>query len=141
MDINIKIRHCIDCMKSSKNLKFTVSIEDNCIWPMKCGITIGYIDDNDRHISVLYLLDNVGEYIALAYQAKKKDNFRYVSEYMSTRCMNGRHEVREDCILLYSVFLILEDDFLHRQIDHGLLDIWEMNNIAEGAPEHLIEFK
>lgn len=119
-------RFCIECIKAIERIKFSESIEDEN--------TIGYIDDNNRHIKVLYLEDNIGKYIALAFAAVKKDNIQSVSKELSRRIINGRFEVCEDVVILSSIFPILDTQFLYKQIEHALLEIWDMNNIIENAP-------
>lgn len=119
-------RLCIECIKAIERIKFSESIEDEN--------TIGHIDDNNRHIKVLYLEDNIGKYIALAFAAVKKDNIQSVSKELSGRIINGRFEVCEDVVILSSIFPILDTQFLYKQIEHALLEIWDMNNIIENAP-------
>ena len=125
--MNMDKRLCIECIKMLENIRFIESIEDENI--------IGYIDDNNRHIKVFYLEDNLGAYIALAFLAKTWGNTQYVSEYLSRRIINGRHEVRDDCIILSSIFPILDVQFLNKQIRHALLEIWAMNDVVENAPK------
>lgn len=120
-------RLCIECIKAINGINFTESIEGEN--------TIGYFTDNDRLIKVLYLEDNIGKYIALAFCAVKKDNYQTVSELLLQRIVNGKHEVCEDMIILSSIFPILDTQFIFKQINHALLEIWDMNNIAENAPE------
>ena len=50
------------------------------------------------------------------------------------RIINGRFEVCEDVVILSSIFPILDTQFLYKQIEHALLEIWDMNNIIENAP-------
>ena len=122
-------RLCIEQIKTCENIKFTEKIED--------GNTIGYIDDFDRQVKVLYLEDNIGKYVSLEYSAVKKNNSDYVSWCMSERIVHGRHYVLDDKIVLVSTFPILDDDMnnFHKQLHHALLEIWDMNSIAENAPE------
>ena len=119
-------RLCIECIKAIERIKFSESIDDEN--------TIGYIDDYNRHIKVLYLEDNIGKYIALAFAAVKKDNIQSVSKELSGRIINGRFEVCEDVVILSSIFPILDTQFLYKQIEHALLEIWDMNNIIKNAP-------
>ena len=60
-------RLCIELIKTCETIKFTEKIED--------GNTIGYIDDFDRQVKVLYLEDNIGKYVSLEYSAVKKKQF------------------------------------------------------------------
>lgn len=119
-------RLCIECIKAIEHINFTESIEGEN--------TIGYIDDNNRHIKVLYLEDNMGKYIALSFATVKKDNIQAASKELSRRVINGRFEVCEDTVILSSIFPILDTQFLYKQIGHALLEIWDMNNIIENAP-------
>ena len=119
-------RLCIECIKATERINFSESIEGDS--------TIGYIDDNHRHIKVLYLEDNIGKYIALAFAAIKKDNIQAVSKELSRRVINGRYEVCEDVVILSSIIPFLDTQFLYKQIEHALLEIWDMNNIIEYAP-------
>lgn len=120
-------RLCIECIKMFDNINFTESIEE--------GNIIGYIDDNNRHIKVLYLEDNHGGYLSLEYSVPKKANADYVSEYLSHALINGRHKVTEDSIILSSIFPVLDERFLQKQIKHSLIEIWSMANITINAPE------
>ena len=121
--MNIDKRLCIECIKMLENIRFTESIEGEN--------TIGYIDDNNRHIKVLYIEDNLGGNIALEFLAKKGDIAQYVSDRLSRRVINGRYKVCDDGIILSSVFPILDEQFLNKQIRHALLEIWKMNNVVE----------
>ena len=120
-------RLCIEWIKTINSIDFQESIEGEN--------TIGYITDNDRLIKVFYLEDNIGKYLAFAFRAVKKDNYQSVSKQLSRRIVNGRYEVCEDMIILSSIFPILDTQFLYKQINHALLEIWDMNNIVENAPE------
>lgn len=124
--MNMDKRLCIECIKMFENIRFTESIEGEN--------TIGYIDDNNRHIKVLYIEDNLGGNIALEFLAKKGDIAQYVSDRLSRRVINGRHEVCDDGIILSSVFPILDEQFLYKQIRHALLEIWAMNIVVENEP-------
>ena len=122
-------RLCIERIKTCENIKFTEKIEDL--------YTIGYIDDHNGQIKVSYLADNVGRYVSLEYDAVKKNNSDYVSRVLERRSVHGRHYVLEDKIVLVSTFPILDEDmnYFHKQLHHALLEIWDMNSIAEHAPE------
>ena len=122
-------RLCIELIKTCENIKFTEKIED--------GNTIGYIDDFDRQVKVLYLEDNIGKYVSLEYSAVKKTNSDYISWCMSERIVHGQHFVLDDKIVLVSTFPILDDDmnFFYKQLQHALLEIWDMNSITKYAPE------
>ena len=119
-------RLCIECIKAIERINFSESIEGEN--------TIGYIDDHNRHIKVLYLEDCLGKYVALTFSAAKKDNIQAVSIELSRRVINGRFEVCEDMVILSSIFPILDTQFLYKQIEHALLEIWDMNNIIDYAP-------
>ena len=116
-------RLCIECIKAINGINFTESIDGEN--------TIGYITDNDRRIKVLYLEDTIGKYIALAFPSAKKDNYEAALELLSRWIINGRHEVCDDAIILSSIFPILDTQFLYKQINHALLEIWDMNNIIK----------
>ena len=113
--MNMDKRLCIECIKMFENIRFTKSIEGEN--------TIGYIDENNRHIKVLYIEDNLGGNIALEFLAKKGDIAQYVSDRLSHRVINGRYKVCDDGIILSSVFPILDEQFLYKQIRHALLEI------------------
>ena len=67
----------------------------------------------------------------------KKNNSDYVSRCLERRIVHGRHSVLVDKIVLVSTFPILDEDmnYFHKQLHHALLEIWDMNSIAEHAPE------
>ena len=123
--MNMDKRLCIEFIKTFENIRFTESIEGEN--------TIGYIDYTNRnmHIKVLYIEDNLGGNIALEFLAKNCDISQYVSDRLSRRVINGRYKVCDDGIILSSVFPILDEQFLYKQIRHALLEIWKMNNVVE----------
>lgn len=120
-------RLIIECIKHFEDIKFTENIEGE--------YKIGYIDCDSRRIDVQYRRDNLGKYIILVYAIEKKSNAHKVSEYLSRWLVNGRHEILEDRIVFFSVFPVLDEHFLGKQILHALAEIWDMNNIARNTPE------
>ena len=120
-------RLAIECIKIHEDINFTEQLEGENI--------IGYVDDNDRHIKVLYLEDNLGKYLSLVYTIDKKENYKEVMNRLSRWIINGRYELLGNQIILCSIFPILDENLLKKQILHALSEIWDMNNIARNTPE------
>ena len=120
-------RLTIECIKIHEDINFTEELEGES--------TIGYIDDNDRHIKVLYLEDNLGKYLSLVYAIEKKENYEEVMNRLSRWIINGRYELLGNQIILCSILPILDENLLKKQIIHAISEIWDMNNIARNTPE------
>ena len=120
-------RLTIECIKIHEDINFTEELEGES--------TIGYIDDNDRHIKVLYLEDNLGKYLSLVYAIEKKENYEEVMNRLSRWIINGRYELLGNQIILCSILPILDENLLKKQIIHAMSEIWDMNNIARNTPE------
>ena len=120
-------RLAIECIKIHEDINFTEELEGES--------TIGYIDDNDRHIKVLYLEDNLGKYLSLVYAIEKKENYEEVMNRLSRWIINGRYELLGNQIILCSILPILDENLLKKQIIHAMSEIWDMNNIARNTPE------
>lgn len=97
--------------------------------------TIGYADDNDRHMEVRFLEDNLGQYISLKLHVKKEISKADALMYLTRWIVNGRFEGSEDGIVISSTFPILDTSFIGKQMDHALIEMWDMNNIIRNTPE------
>lgn len=97
---------------------------------------IGYIDDNERHIEVHYLEDNLGQYISMVLPMKRADrDEEEVSCYLKRWIVNGRFELTDDSIVLSTIFPILDPAFLDKQMHHALVELWDMSNIVRNTRE------
>jgi len=90
---------------------------------------IGYIDDNERHMEVQYLEDNLGKYIALVLPMET-DYTEDASMYLKRWIVNGRHELRDGKIVLSTIFPVLGKAGFEKLLKHALLEIWDMSNIV-----------
>lgn len=120
-------RLAIECLNYLEDIHFSEVTEDTN--------TIGYIDDNNRHIKVLFLENPVGKYLALAYSVDKGENPNKAIEYLSRWVINSRFELCSDVFILSSIFPILDESFLHKQINHALKEIWDMTTIIKNTPK------
>ncbi len=120
-------RRAIEWIKQLEDINFKGEIEGEDV--------IGYIDDHDGHIEVQYLEDNLGKYIALVLPVEKKNNALKASKSLSRWIVNGRHEILEDKNILRSIFPLLDERFIGKQMHHALLEIWDMKNIVRNTPK------
>ena len=118
-------RIAIECIKLFENIKFSEQIEGSN--------TIGYINYANKQIKVLYHEDNLGKYISLVYLIENITNTDIISNRLSKWIINGRYEVEDDKIFLWSICPILDEQFLGKQIQHALTEIWDMTNIVKNA--------
>lgn len=91
---------------------------------------IGFIKEYDRIIQVLYRRDNVGEYLELSYTIDWVGNAEKSRSDLENRFVNGRYEIKGNSIRLYTIFPILDNAFLHKQLKHALLEMWDMQTVA-----------
>ena len=91
---------------------------------------IGFIKEYDRIIQVLYRRDNVGEYLELSYTIDWVGNAEKSRSDLENWFVNGRYEIKGNSIKLYTIFPILDNAFLHKQLKHALLEMWDMQTVA-----------
>ena len=109
------IRVIVELIKCFEDIQFTEQIDGN---------RIGYIQDNDRTVQVDFLGDNLGRYLMLFYKAENVNNIEEVDRNLSERFMNGRHMIDGNCVILYTIFPLLNETFVQEQIKHGLSEIF-----------------
>jgi hypothetical protein len=116
----------IELIKSIEKIQFTEQREDDGV--------IGYINDYNRIIQVSFLGDNLGKYLKLSYLIKtNEDNIKKSIPFLSRWFVNGRYIIEGDTIVVYSVFPIIDELFLSKQITHALSEIWDMNNVVNST--------
>lgn len=112
----------INDIKRLENIQFTEQNEKDDV--------IGYINDHNRVVQVSLLMDNLGKYLKLSYSIKTDEDTINKSEpYLLRWFVNGRYKICNDTIIVYSIFPILDESLLHKQIFHALLEIWDMDNV------------
>lgn len=121
-----EITIAIELIKNIGKIQFTEQIERDDL--------IGYINDHDRIIQVSFLRDNLGQYLKLSYPIKTNDeNIKKSIPYLSRWFVNGRFQIFEDTIFVYSIIPILDETFMYKQIVHALSEIWDMNNVVNST--------
>lgn len=94
---------------------------------------IGFIKEYDGIIQVSYRRDNMGEYLELSYTIEWVDNAEKSRSYLKNWFVNGRYEIEGDSIRLYTIFPLLDNAFLQKQLKHALLEIWDMKTVATSS--------
>ena len=94
-------------------------------------IRIGYIQDDERTISVDFLEDNQGQYLKLSHSMKLQGDIKILDHKLSLWFKHGRYKIGEQAIELYQIFPILDENFLEAQIKHALFEIWDMSGTVE----------
>ena len=70
----------------------------------------------------------------LSYPIKSnEENIKKSIPYLSRWFVNGRFEIIEDTIFVYSIIPILDETFIYKQIAHALSEIWDMNNVVNST--------
>lgn len=119
-------KDAINCIKQFEDFQFIEQIEGENV--------IGYINDHDRTIQVSFLTDNMGRYLELSHSIETdKTNIEKSIPYLSRWIVNGRYKVCNDFIIVYSIFPILDENLMYKQIAHALKEIWDMSTIVNSS--------
>jgi len=93
--------------------------------------TIGYIQDHGRTIYVDFLEDNLGQYLKLSHSMNLFGDAQTLKSKLSLWFKHGRYTISEQTVVLYQIFPILDEKFLHKQIKHTMCEIWDMSATAK----------